>query len=230
MNLSVNIWGAVRDSDLMGILCIVAILLLSIRSWAIMIGKYIWFRRMEAQNLRFEDDCIAHGGSLEESFKRVKHYEMSPTAALLREAYLEYEMSAPLLAGKSSSEALDTVRQAIRRVIERTISDELDKMEENLGFLATTANVAPMVGLFGTVWGILGAFQGLALKGSVAIQTMAPGLATALSTTVFGLFAAIPAAIAYNYYSVRMRRVLTDLDIFSLELQSIIEKRLMQNR
>lgn len=230
MNLSVNVWDSVKSSDLIGIICIIIILLMSIRSWAIILGKYIWFRRMEAQNLRFEDDCIEHGGSLEESFRRVKHYELSPTAALLRESYLEYEMAGPLLASNSSPEAVETIRQSLRRVVDRTINDETDKMEESLGFLATTANVAPMIGLFGTVWGILGAFQALAFKGSVAIQTLAPGLSTALSTTVFGLFAAIPAAIAFNHFSGRVKRVLTDLDIFSLELQSIIEKRLMQNR
>ncbi|GAB4313707.1 MAG: protein TolQ [Candidatus Sumerlaeia bacterium] len=233
MNLSVDLWSAVRDSDLIGIICNIVLAYFSLRSWALIFGKWIWLKRVEGENLRFEDDCIAHGGSLEESFKRVKHYRLSPTAAILREAFLEHEVSAPLLQGADPGDngaALEAVRESIRRVIDRTLSDEQDKLEESLGFLATTANVAPMIGLFGTVWGILGSFQALAFKGSVAIQTLAPGLSTALSTTVFGLFAAIPAALAFNYFTGRVRRILTDMDMFALEMLSVIEKRLVQGR
>ena len=121
---------------------------------------------------------------------------------------------------------LEVARVGIERVLERTISTEIDHLESYLIFLASTSNVCPFIGLFGTVWGIMAAFQSLGFQGSVEITALAPGLSTALVTTVGGLFAAIPASVMYNYLANKVRILTSRMDSFALELTNIIQKQL----
>jgi biopolymer transport protein TolQ len=101
-------------------------------------------------------------------------------------------------------------------------------LESKLIFLATTSNVCPFIGLFGTVWGIMGAFQGMANTSSVALSSLAPGIATALVTTVGGLFCAIPSSVMYNYLTNRVNLLISRMDAFSLELSNVIHKQIMK--
>ena len=116
---------------------------------------------------------------------------------------------------------------SIERVLERTITEEIRHLESYLIFLATTSNVAPFIGLFGTVWGVLGAFQALSRTGSAALSSLAPGMATALTATIAGLFAAIPASVFYNYFTNKIAIMITDMDSFSLQLANILQKRIL---
>jgi biopolymer transport protein TolQ len=103
-------------------------------------------------------------------------------------------------------------------------SEELTRLESRSTWLATTGSVAPFVGLFGTVWGIIDAFHGLGTAGAATLRAVAPGVSEALITTAAGLFAAIPAVVAYNYFSQRMREFGARMDDFSLEFINTIER------
>ena len=106
----------------------------------------------------------------------------------------------------------------VERGLERAMREETARLERGLGLLATTASVTPFIGLLGTVWGIMEAFQAIGLQGSANLATVAPGIAEALINTAAGLFAAIPAVLGYNHFLFRMRRIGSRMDNFSSEL------------
>ncbi len=114
--------------------------------------------------------------------------------------------------------------ESIHRVLQRASFVELAKMEKNLTVLATTASVAPFVGLLGTVWGIIVAFVEIGAQKSASLAVVAPGIAEALIATAFGLFAAIPAVMAYNYFVSKIRTVSAGMEDFCLEFLGIVEK------
>jgi len=104
------------------------------------------------------------------------------------------------------------------------INAELGRMEKNLNWLATTASVCPFIGLFGTVWGIINAFQGLAVAGSASLRFVAPGISEALVATALGLGAAIPAAVAFNHFGAQLQQIGSRLDDFALEFMNLAER------
>lgn len=225
----VNLFQAVRDSDFMGLLCLIVCMILSLISWAIIFYKAWQIRAAIRQSDGFVDRCMSGSGSLEDAYRHSAHYPDSPLAQILREAYLEMQMEDWFSdAAYSGDERLTAARLGVERVMERTISNEIRHLESYLIFLATTSSVAPFVGLFGTVWGVLGAFQALSRTGSAALSTMAPGLATALVATLAGLIAAIPATLCYNYLSNKITILTSRMDSFALELANIIQKRLVK--
>src|SRR5499427_7107037 len=114
--------------------------------------------------------------------------------------------------------------QAVTVSMQPASADEVRRVEKGMSWLATTAGVAPFIGLFGTVWGIIDAFSGLGTSGAASLRAVAPGIAEALVTTAAGLFAAIPALIAYNYFLQNIRDLAQRLDTFSLEVAAQIEK------
>jgi biopolymer transport protein TolQ len=112
----------------------------------------------------------------------------------------------------------------IDRTLKRVAGAEITKLEKSLTFLATTGNATPFIGLFGTVWGIMDAFRQIGFRGSTSLAVVAPGISEALIATAAGLFAAIPAVIAYNYFLSRMRVVTSQMDNFSAEFLNIVER------
>jgi biopolymer transport protein TolQ len=114
--------------------------------------------------------------------------------------------------------------QAITIAMQLVAADEVRRVEKGMSWLATTAGVTPFIGLFGTVWGIIDAFSGLGTAGGASLRAVAPGIAEALVTTAAGLFAAIPALIAYNYFLQNIRDLAQRLDSFALEFAAQIEK------
>jgi biopolymer transport protein TolQ len=123
------------------------------------------------------------------------------------------------LALKSAAASVSTVQ----RVMRRTASAQITLLEKRLTFLATTASVTPFVGLFGTVWGVMTSFTGLANSNTASISAVAPGIADALVATAFGLFAAIPAVIAYNHFVYQLRNYAGQLDELQTEMLAIAE-------
>jgi biopolymer transport protein TolQ len=226
--MAVDFMAMVRKADLVGWLCIGLLLIFSVVSWAIILLKFIHITVASRQTKHFIEQCVASASSLEEAYKSSANYPDSPVSQLLREAYLELEMENWYEEGYEAMRGgrLELARVGIERVLERTISTEIDHLESYLVFLATTSNACPFIGLFGTVWGIMAAFQGLGDQGSVNITALAPGLSTALVTTVAGLFAAIPASVMYNYLTNKVRILTGRMDSFSLELNNIIQKQM----
>lgn len=200
---------------------LLALIALSIWTWAITIAKIFEFKRAKAQTEEFsaifwESRNLAR---IEDSTKRLNS---SPLAHVFDSGYRELShvvqnSEAGEVAPADASLRLGTVERALKRAE----FEEALKLERGVTFLATTASAAPFIGLFGTVWGIMNAFHGLGFAKSSTIQAVAPGISEALVATAVGLAAAIPAAIAYNYFAVTVRRFRESMDKFSEEFLSL---------
>lgn len=216
------------QNDLIGQFCMAALVIFSVGSWGVILQKIRHLRRAERQTEAFVAACSGGSGRLEEAFAASADYPDSPLAQILREAYLELEMENWYREGYELDDAgrLDLAKSSIERVFERAITNEISALERWMNFLATTISVCPFIGLFGTVWGIMVAFQAFTGESSVSIAALAPGISTALLTTVGGLFCAIPASVMYNNFTTRMRDLASRMDSFALELGNIIQKQI----
>jgi biopolymer transport protein TolQ len=206
---------------------LIILLLFSIISWAIIYKKHSVLRRIRRDSETFI-----------RMFRKSKRFsEISTACESLRntplvEVFLAgyEELEAQLMASSkpsgnpgAHSPTLKTIN-VIQRALSRASSVELTKLERNMSWLATTASVAPFIGLFGTVLGIISAFTGLGAEGTATIRAVAPGIAEALIATAAGLFAAIPAVIAYNYFVHQLKEFASAMDDFSLEFLNLMER------
>jgi biopolymer transport protein TolQ len=150
-----------------------------------------------------------------------KAFQASPLAAIFQAGYKEMSYLAKTNPqGNQNSSRLENLSRALTKAS----NAEVAKMERLMSFLATTGSVAPFIGLLGTVWGIMDTFLNIGVTRSTSLISVAPGIAEALIATAIGLFAAIPAVIAYNYFLHRIKDYITDMEDFSLELLSIAER------
>src|SRR6478752_10580814 len=194
----------------------------SIASWAAIFGKLYSLSRVKSLNEVFEREFWS-GTSLNELFAAAAQNAKlaGPMERIFASGMREYQK----LRERNIIDAgtlLDGARRAMRASFQR----ELDAVEQNLSFLATVGSVSPYVGLFGTVWGIMHAFTGLAALAQVTLSTVAPGIAEALVATAIGLFAAIPAVVAYNRFARDIDRVAIRLETFIEEFSNILQRNL----
>ena len=201
---------------------ILILLVMSIASWAAIIRKFFALKRIRSLNDEFERDFWS-GTSLNELFASAAQNAKlaGPMERIFASGMREYQK----LRERHVSDAgtlLDGARRAMRASFQR----ELDAVESNLSFLATVASVSPYVGLFGTVWGIMHAFTGLAALEQVTLSTVAPGIAEALVATAIGLFAAIPAVVAYNRFAREIDKIAIALETFIEEFSNILQRNL----
>ena len=207
----------------LGVQLVIALLLaLSVASWAAIFRKLRSFKQTRALNDEFERDFWS-GTSLNDLYasavQNAKH--AGPMERIFASGMREYQKLRERRIGDPSA-LLDGARRAMRASQQR----ELDEAESNLSFLASVASVSPYVGLFGTVWGIMHAFTGLASLQQVTLATVAPGIAEALVATAIGLFAAIPAVVAYNRFAHDIDRVANMLETFIEEFSNILQRNL----
>jgi biopolymer transport protein TolQ len=208
--------------------------LFSVVSWAIIIYKWRLFRASEREDRQFLGAYkLSH--DTEELRRHARRLTASPVAVVFlaiherlapeREAFGREQFSASAL-DPTPEMSLD--RQYLERVAGLTVQDQISKQEAYLPFLATTGNITPFIGLFGTVMGIISSFQDIARQGTASIAAVAPGVAEALVATAAGLFTAIPAVIAYNYYLTRIRHTAFRAEAFTVELLNALHGRLKQ--
>jgi len=228
--LGVDLFRLIGNADILGKFSLLILAGFSVLSWTVIVYKYLHIRQAVSQTDLFVDLCNKGSGDLGEAFKHASSYSDSPLAQVLREGYLELEVENWYQDGYNvdNHTRIELAKVGVERVFERTISTEITHLESKLIFLATTSSVCPFIGLFGTVWGIMGSFQSLTNAGSVALSSLAPGLSTALITTVGGLFCAIPASIMYNHLTNKVRVLIARMDAFSLELSNVIQKKIMK--
>ncbi|MCB0340003.1 MAG: MotA/TolQ/ExbB proton channel family protein [Bdellovibrionales bacterium] len=201
---------------------LIILVLLSLGTWAVGIFKVLQLRRAskeseEFSNLFWETRNFTR---VDDSSRRL---EASPLAHIFSAGFRELSH----LAQRSEDIALDDPDDKLRileRVLRRAEHQEYLKLDIGNTFLATVASAAPFIGLFGTVWGIMTAFQGLSNAKAATIQAVAPGISEALIATAVGLAAAIPAAIAYNYFAAAVKNFRASMDRFSLEFLNLAKR------
>ncbi|HSB77565.1 MAG TPA: MotA/TolQ/ExbB proton channel family protein [Candidatus Methylomirabilis sp.] len=214
---------------------LVLLLFFSLASWTIIFLKLRAFGRTDRQDERFLK-LFRESKNLSSTYEDCRRYPRSPLAALFREGYRELSNSlkgnpgpagnpAPVEApAKGLEVSVDNLLSRVSRTLRHASLREVSGLERALIFLATTGNVTPFIGLFGTVWGIMDAFHSIGLTGSANLGAVAPGIAEALITTAAGLATAIPGVIAYNYFLNRIKGAATRMDLFGLEFVGMAER------
>jgi biopolymer transport protein TolQ len=218
MNQDLNIVQLVLHASTVVQIVIAGLLIMSLVSWALIFSKLFSIGRIKRGNEAFETEFWS-GKNLNDLYNHAANHPVtSPLERMFASGMREFMKlrDRRLDAGLQ----LDGARRAMRASLQR----ELDAIEGNLGFLASVGSVSPYVGLFGTVWGIMHAFVGLSNLTQVTLATVAPGIAEALVATAIGLFAAIPAVVAYNRFAREIDRVATQLDTFSDEFSNILQR------
>ncbi len=222
MNNDMSIVSLVLHASFVVQLVMAILLAISVASWAAIIRKLTAIHRIQSLNEAFERDFWS-GTSLNELFAAAsQNAKMAgPMERIFASGMREYQK----LRERRITDAgtlLDGARRAMRASFQR----EMDAAESQLSFLASVGSVSPYVGLFGTVWGIMHAFTGLASLQQVTLATVAPGIAEALVATAIGLFAAIPAVVAYNRFARDIDRVAIKLETFIEEFSNILQRSL----
>jgi biopolymer transport protein TolQ len=223
---ALNPFQIVLDSGPVGIGVLIILLVFSLVSWAIILSKWTLLRRAES-----------HSDAFLEIFRRSKKFSevhavchqlrTSPLVGLFLSGYNELNYQLKARGGGEGAEG-DSARiqnlESVARALVRASNAEILKLESRLPFLATTGSATPFIGLFGTVWGIMSAFQRIGVTQAANISVVAPGVSEALVATAAGLAAAIPAVIFYNYFVNWVKRLSIQMDDFSLEYLNIIER------
>ncbi len=216
-----EVWQLLTNTGPVARLVLLILFGFSILSWAIIFRKYRTFRAARQESLEFLK-VFRQSKKLSEIRAFCRTLKVSPLPEIFQSGYREIENQATMTEnpGKPRIRSLE----AVRRALQIGASAELGRLEQWLVWLATTGAVTPFVGLFGTVWGIIDAFHGLATAGTATLHSVAPGIAEALITTAAGLFAAIPAVIAYNIFLQRIKEFGTQMDDFALEFLNMTER------
>ena len=201
----------------------VLLLLASLWSWAIIINKWIVLGSLKRKATRFEK-VFWSGQSLDELYQQFAAHNDHPLAAVFVAALREWRRA--FEGGAPRENQLTGIKERIDKAMSATIIRETDGVERQLGFLATVGSVAPFIGLFGTVWGIMNSFTAIAARHDTTLAVVAPGIAEALFATALGLFAAVPAVIFYNRFINEIGRYSNRLDAFSDEFSAILSRQL----
>ena len=220
MNQDLSILQLVLGASFVVQLVMLLLLIVSVTSWAAIFRKLFSLRRVNALNDDFEREFWS-GTSLNDLFAAAAQNAKSsgPMERIFASGMREYQKLRERRIGDAGT-LLDGARRAMRASYQR----ELDAVETNLSFLASVGSVSPYVGLFGTVWGIMHAFTGLAALAQVTLSTVAPGIAEALVATAIGLFAAIPAVVAYNRFAREIDKIAIALETFIEEFSNILQR------
>ncbi len=201
-------------------LVMLGLIVSSIWSWAIIIDKVLLFGRIRRQIDRFEK-VFWSGQSLEELYRSLASRPATSMAALFVAAMREWKRSF-----ESGAKSPIGLQMRIDKVLDVTLAREAERMESRLLFLATVGSAGPFIGLFGTVWGIMTSFQAIAASKNTSLAVVAPGIAEALLATAIGLFAAIPAVIAYNKLSSAAGKISLRLEGFADEFSAILSRQI----
>ena len=217
-----SLWGLFVQADWVVKGVMIALLLASVWVWAIIFEKLASIRRANRQADVFEDSFWS-GGSLDELYRREGERPTHPIAAVFGAAMGEWHRSAERLRAGSELAAANT-QERLDRAMGVAAQREMDRLERWMGFLASVGSVAPFVGLFGTVWGIMNSFAAIAGMQNTNLAVVAPGIAEALFATAIGLVAAIPAVLAYNKISTDLARFAARLEGFASEFGAILSR------
>jgi len=208
-----SFWTLFTRADFIVKSVIIILILASVYSWALIFEKYKVFKKINKSSEKFEEDFI-NSKSVNVLFNKTSPDSEDPMTIVFRTGakYLS----------ENKSDTKNILTEKVKRVMDVAIDKEVEKYENKLTFLATVGSVAPFIGLFGTVWGIMNSFQSIAISRNTSLAIVAPGIAEALFATALGLLAAIPAVVAYNKYTSNARKFTQKLENFTQTFISII--------
>jgi biopolymer transport protein TolQ len=220
MNAELSIIVLIQHASLLVQIIMGILLLISVGSWTTIFRKYFQIRSERHKTVRFEND-FWKDRDLGALFHQVREgkYATGSLARIFESGMGEFLKTRQQKPGDIAA-MLDGARRAMRAAYQR----EMDALERSLAFLASAGSVSPYIGLFGTVWGIMNAFRGLANVQQATLASVAPGIAEALVATAIGLFAAIPAVVAYNRFSYDIDRLSTRFDSFAEEFSNVLQR------
>lgn len=220
MESEISVWYLIANAGVLVQLVMLLLLLASVASWALIVQRLQVFRKAQRSRLAFEERFWS-GMDLGQLYREVN---AEPTAfsgmeSIFRAGFREFSRL------RQQSRDADAVMDGAQRAMRVAFSREQERLEASLPFLATVGSTSPYIGLFGTVWGIMNSFRGLAQVQQATLATVAPGISEALIATAMGLFAAIPAVIAYNRFAARSDALLKNYETFAEEFSSILHRR-----
>ena len=215
----------------LGLLSIVILLILSvfsIVSWGVIVNKYRQFRRINQEEARFLQIYEVNPVDQHPLRNQAKNYLLSPSSMVYLGITDRLPVSPDLFTSQQEMDSQEPIRplnrQYLEKVAQHIIQSQINLQETYLPFLATTGNLTPFIGLLGTVLGIINAFAEIGVQGSASIAAVAPGVSEALIATAAGLFAAIPAVMAYNYFLSKIRKMAFRVEAFTIEFLNSLEE------
>lgn len=221
MGEELSVWGLIANASLLVQFVMATLVMASITSWVVIFQRTALYRRTAKAAKRFEARFWS-GMDLNQLFR-----ESTSTPAadcgmedIFRSGFKEFTRLR-----QQAGVDPDAIMEGAQRAMRVAATRQAEKLESNLSFLATVGSTSPYIGLFGTVWGIMNSFRGLAQLQQATIATVAPGISEALIATAMGLFAAIPAVIAYNRFATRVDSLATSYQTFAEEFSSILHRR-----
>ena len=226
---STDIVRLVADATIVGKIVLLILLIFSAVSWGVIFYKIWVYRRAEQQTSTFLG-VFRKSAKFSEVQAVCPTLSASPLVGLFQSGYAELntqlrtDKGDPAKPGAAAARPTLKSLDAVDRALLRATAVELNKLEHRVPFLATTASITPFIGLFGTVWGIVIAFTGIAAAGNTSLGIVARPIAEALIATAAGLFAAIPAVYFYNHFTYKVKKFATEMDDFSLEFLNISER------
>lgn len=214
--LQVSIWDMVATAGPISWVVLAILAVLSLLSWTIIFNKWSRFRQAAVANAQFLR-AFRKATGLQPVALAMEQFRASPLVTVFDFGYSEVERQV-------KTKGTLTNRLSLERTLQLGISEEIARLERSMNWLATTATVSPFIGLFGTVFGIIRAFGAIGQAGSASLRAVAPGISEALIATAFGLAAAIPAAVAYNYFGHVIREQGARMEDFSMEFMNLAER------
>ncbi|HEV2009233.1 MAG TPA: protein TolQ [Burkholderiales bacterium] len=215
-----SVLSLITNASLLVQLVMAGLLLASVFSWYYIFIKIFVYKRAMRQADKFEREFWG-GGELSELFQRAVNARDSSGSLerIFESGFREFTKLR-----KQSGQSIGVVMDGTRRAMRATYQREMESLESHLSFLASVGSVSPYVGLFGTVWGVMNSFRGLATMSQATLGAVAPGISEALIATAMGLFAAIPAVVAYNRFAGDLNRLATRFDSFMEEFSNILQR------
>jgi biopolymer transport protein TolQ len=216
----ISVWYLISNAGVLVQLVMLLLLLASVASWALILQRIQVFRKAQQSRMAFEERFWS-GMDLGQLYREVaaEPTPFSGMESIFRAGFREFSRL------RQQSHDADAVMDGAQRAMRVAFSREQERLEASLPFLATVGSTSPYIGLFGTVWGIMNSFRGLAQVQQATLATVAPGISEALIATAMGLFAAIPAVIAYNRFAARSDALLKNYETFAEEFSSILHRR-----
>jgi biopolymer transport protein TolQ len=212
----IQIWELVQPDRPLTFAVFLLLLAASIFSWSVAFSKLGRFRRLRSSNLGFLR-AFRKANAFDQLALASEQFRGAPLVTVFDYGYAELDRQM-----KSKGTVFN--KTSLERSLQLGISEEVGKLEQNLNWLATVATVTPFIGLFGTVWGIIDAFQALSAAGSASLRVVGPGIADALVATALGLAAAVPAAIFYNWFGAQVKEMGARMEDFGLEFMNLVER------